>query len=80
VADAKRYVTLRIQSWRLRADGLKESVTDGAGSRRVAAVELEDSSTVRSRAETRHRQSSVTLGKAEYVERQSLDALDRMRH
>jgi membrane associated rhomboid family serine protease len=64
VADAEEYVRLRSESWRLRAQGLREA-------------DPREGSVERRRAEERHAASAATLGKAEGRERAALEALHR---
>jgi len=73
VADAEEYARLRTESWRLRAEGLRQTGAQAAGADR------ESGGSARLRAESRHAASVVTLGKAEGRERASLEALERIR-
>jgi rhomboid protease GluP len=76
VADAKEYVQLRYESWRLRAEGLRRTA---APPRRDASGAGLPDSTWRHRAETEHRVTQVMLGRAEGTERASLEALRRLK-
>jgi membrane associated rhomboid family serine protease len=67
VADATQYVTLRRESWRLRAAGLRK------------INERSNTITPAARAEARHRANNSMLGKAEECERESLEALERIK-
>jgi membrane associated rhomboid family serine protease len=77
VADAEDYFRLRFESWRLRADGLRK--TDKLTPRADARSEPVSSASSRLRAEAQHRTNLLTLGKAEGVERESLQALNKIR-
>jgi membrane associated rhomboid family serine protease len=75
VAEAEEYLRLRSESWRLRAEGLREA--SGASRRQTRMpITLEAS---RLRAEAQHRASSLALGKAEGTERASLEVLQRLK-
>jgi membrane associated rhomboid family serine protease len=74
VAEARRYLTLRTESWRVRANSLRDTAGGGARFRGEHGDEPE----VRERAEERHRLSAKAFGKAETLERESLAALDHL--
>ncbi|MGE5244207.1 MAG: rhomboid family intramembrane serine protease [Betaproteobacteria bacterium] len=74
VADARQYLQLRSQSWRLRATGLRAEGTPVNAS----SVGRGSNVTFREWAEARHHSTQRTLGKAEEAERASLQALDRL--
>ncbi len=76
VADAREYLRLRSESWRLRADGLRDA---GGPAPDVARVADASSADRRAAAEARHRATTRTLGQAESTERESLATLDRIR-
>jgi membrane associated rhomboid family serine protease len=71
VAGAEEYVRLRSESWRLRAEGLRtaNTVPKTAKTERAANVQ----------AEARYRATMRTLGQAEATERESLEALQKIR-
>jgi membrane associated rhomboid family serine protease len=77
VAAAEDYFRLRCESWRLRAEGLRKS--DTLTPRADPKSEPVSNVSWRVRAEAQHRSSVLTLGKAEGMERESLEALDRIR-
>jgi membrane associated rhomboid family serine protease len=77
VADAEDYFRLRLESWRLRAEGLRK--TDMLTPRADARKEPVSNASWRLRAEAQHRTSLLTLGKAEGMERESLEALHRIK-
>jgi hypothetical protein len=62
VAQAQAYLTLRSESWRLRAESLRERQSDGG----------------RARAEADYRASLARRGKADAAERSALEALDSL--
>jgi hypothetical protein len=66
LADAREYLRLRIESWQLRADGLR-------------TAENAASDPDRMRAKTQYRASTITLSRAEEAERASLRVLQRVR-
>jgi len=76
VAAAEDYFRLRFESWRLRAEGLRR--TDPLTPRADPKREPVSSESWRLRAEAQHRASMLTLGKAEGIERESLEALHRI--
>ena len=72
VADAREYIRLRSESWRLRAAGLRSAAslpTDPRGAL--------DADEFRSRATARYRATTLTLGRAESAERAALETLQR---
>jgi hypothetical protein len=72
VADAREYIRLRSESWRLRAAGLRSAAslpTDARGAL--------DADEFRSRATARYRATTLTLGRAESAERAALETLQR---
>jgi hypothetical protein len=77
VAAAEDYFRLRFESWRLRAEGLRKSDTHTPQA--DPRKEPVSSESWRLRAEAQHRASVLTLGKAEGMERESLEALHRIR-
>lgn len=78
LADAREYLRLRTESWRLRAEGLRKA--PGAAGRETAASNSpESSAAARARAQARHRANMNTFGRAEGMERVSLAALARIR-
>jgi membrane associated rhomboid family serine protease len=77
VAAAEDYFRLRFESWRLRAEGLRK--TDGLTPRGDGRTEPASNENSRRRAETQHKANMLTLGRAEGMERESLEALHRMR-
>lgn len=62
VAQAREYVTLRAESWRLRAESLRERQSDAG----------------RSRAEADYRASLTRRGRADAAERSALEALQSL--
>jgi hypothetical protein len=78
VDDAREYLRLRSESWRLRAAALRES---GAPPPVVARAHGEGDSAAafRARAAARYRSSTLTLGRAETAERAALETLERLR-
>ncbi len=75
VADAREFLRLRGESWRLRADALRRTST-------VQRRTPEDSASAgwRLQAEARFRKNNTAMGNAESAERASLDAFERVRH
>ena len=69
VADARIYLRRRVEGWQLRADGLRKIAS--LMSRRVADTRV--------RVHERYTADMLTLGKAETLERQALDALERVK-
>jgi membrane associated rhomboid family serine protease len=74
VADARAYLRLRTQSWRLRAKGLRE---EGAPLDPRSAGPMSEAA-FRTKAEAQHRSTARTLGEAEGAERASLETLKRL--
>jgi len=74
VADAREYLRLRRDSWRLRADAIRRTST-------VPKRTAEDSAGAawRLQAEARFRKNMSAVGNAESAERASLDAFERVR-
>lgn len=73
VQGAEEYLRLRVQSWQLRSEWLRQmSVT---AVREVRGDDPASSATSRARAEAQHRSTSRMLGRAETAERASLDVL-----
>jgi membrane associated rhomboid family serine protease len=77
VAEAKEYVRLRSQSWRLKAEGLRKAGTPTV--RKSSRTELESDASWRLRAESQYRTNMTTFAKAESAERASLAALERIK-
>jgi hypothetical protein len=77
VADAKEYVRLRSESWRLRSEGLRK--TSVPARREAGKKDRPSNESPRARAEAQHRASMMTMGKAEGTERASLEALQRIK-
>jgi rhomboid protease GluP len=77
VTSAQEYLRLREESWRLRAEGLRNIMasTKPRPSRKAPIVDENP----QVRAEALHRTNVATLGKAEATERASLEALERIR-
>jgi len=75
VAEAREYLRLRRESWRLRADALRRTTT-------VQRKAPEDSGDAgwRLQAEARFRKNMNAMGNAESAERASLEAFERVRH
>jgi len=73
VADARDYLRMRIESWRLRAQGLRESA-------QTASADARDAATYRDRVSTRHRNASLMLGRAESAQRTALETLQRIQN
>jgi hypothetical protein len=74
VSNAREYVRLRCQSWRLRADALRRSDT----ALRRAKVGTADAHS-RLAAEARFRSNAIARGNAEGAERASLDMFQRIK-
>ena len=76
VTNAQEYLRLREESWRLRAEGLRNIMasTKPRASRKAQVVDENP----QVRAEALHRTNVATLGKAEATERASLEALSRL--
>ena len=72
VADAREYIRLRCESWRLRAAGLRGA--DAAGTARDG---MDGDSGFHARAAARYRSTTLTFGRAESAERKALEALQR---
>lgn len=75
VHDAEEYVRLRQESWRLRAESLRNIE---AIPQRETAEDPASNARSRVRAETQYRKSLMTLANAEGAERRSLEALHRL--
>jgi len=75
VAEAREYLRLRRESWRLRVDALRRTTT-------VQRKAPEDSGDAgwRLQAEARFRKNMTAMGNAESAERASLEAFERVRH
>jgi membrane associated rhomboid family serine protease len=71
VDDAREYIKMRIESWRLRSQGLWES-------QQTATVDVQDAAAYRDKVSTRHRRASLTLGRAESTQRAALEILNRV--
>jgi len=77
VDDAKEYVRLRSDSWRLKAEGLRKAVAPTV--RKSTRTELESDASWRLRTESQYRTNMTTFAKAEGAERSSLAALERIK-
>ncbi|HUC76939.1 MAG TPA: hypothetical protein VMS04_16675, partial [Vicinamibacterales bacterium] len=77
VDDAKEYVRLRSDSWRLKAEGLRKAVAPTV--RKSTRTELESDASWRLRTESQYRTNMTTFAKAEGAERASLAALERIK-
>ena len=77
VDDAKEYVRLRSDSWRLKAEGLRKAVSPTV--RKSTRTELESDTSWRLRTESQYRTNMTTFAKAEGAERASLAALERIK-
>jgi membrane associated rhomboid family serine protease len=75
LVNAEEYLRLRRESWRLRADGLRKT---HAIAKADPKHPVNDASS-RLRAEAQYRANIVTLGKAEGAERESLEALQKIK-
>jgi len=75
LTDARRYLRLRIVSWTLRAQSLRESEVVEASPKSTGA---DPAAVFRARATARHRASELTRGKAESAEREALEIIDRL--
>jgi membrane associated rhomboid family serine protease len=75
VANAEEYLRLRRESWRLRADGLRKTHAFAKGDPKHP---VNDTSS-RLRVEAQYRANVVALGKAEGAERESLEALQKIK-
>jgi hypothetical protein len=77
VADAEEYVHLRVESWRLRAQALRQA---GAIPDRDARLTgLSADAAWRARAEAQHTANMATFGSSESAERAAQQALQRIR-
>jgi membrane associated rhomboid family serine protease len=75
IADARHYLRLRIDSWTLRVESLREP----AGPPDTVRVASGDTAAAfRARAQARHRASGLSRGRAEAAEREALDAFARI--
>ena len=74
VVDAREYLRLRAESWRLQAQGLRDA---GATPPSTPAGQ-NGASTFRAQAEKLHRATTRTLGNAESRAREALVVLDRL--
>jgi len=77
IADAKEYLRLRYDSWKLRAEGLRR--TAAPLRRERSDVGMAADARWRDRAATEHRATQLMLGRAEGTERASLEALARLK-
>ena len=77
LAEAKNYVRLRSESWRLKAEGLRK--TSALTVRKSSRTEIESDASWRLRAESQFRTNMTTLAKADSTERASLAALERIK-
>jgi membrane associated rhomboid family serine protease len=77
VADAEEYLRLRSESWRLRVEELRKAGT--VAPRDAKRMDQASDANWRLRAESEHRANIRTLGKAEGMERASLEALQRIK-
>jgi rhomboid protease GluP len=75
MADAREYLRLRSESWRLRVQGLRLTGTSVRG---AAKSDGDSDMAFRTRAQTLYQSTLGTLGKADGVERASLEALSRV--
>lgn len=75
LADAREYLRLRIESWQLRARGLREV---GVSLREVSSRQSDSEASIRVRAEARNRSTQQTLSIAEGREHDALQLLDRL--
>ena len=77
IDDATVYVQKRTEGWKLRVDGMRKS----QDTPRSANTGTEPGSDARwrNRAEAQHRANLKILGRAESAERESLDALERLK-
>jgi hypothetical protein len=76
LGEAERYLQLRTELWRLRAEGLRKSKTPSG--RPTDRSEPTSGANWRVRAEAQHKADLLTLGKAEAIERASLEVLHRI--
>ncbi|PWT86693.1 MAG: hypothetical protein C5B57_00600 [Blastocatellia bacterium] len=76
LADAEQYLQLRSESWRLRAEVLRNDKIQSGRNAERGQPAIEENSRVR--AEARHTKSMLMSGKAESTERASLEALYRI--
>ena len=75
VDDAREYLRLRSESWRLRAQALRDSAAPLPSGPRGTP---QDDVAFRTRANARHRATGLTLGRAESTERAALEKLQRV--
>jgi len=71
VDDAREYIRARIESWQLRAQGLRESA-------QTPFTDARDAAAYRDRVSALHRSASLTLGRAERAQRTALESLHRI--
>ncbi|HZT77295.1 MAG TPA: rhomboid family intramembrane serine protease [Vicinamibacterales bacterium] len=74
LADAHHYLQLRVDSWTLRAQSLREPL----GPPEPVHTGDDDATAFRVRAQARHRATSVARGKAEAAEHAALEAFARL--
>ena len=77
VADARAYLRLRIESWKLRAQSLRDSVAPAVQTPRVEPG-ADPAAVLRASAQARHRSNSLVRGRAEAAEREALETLNRI--
>jgi rhomboid protease GluP len=75
VADARHYLSLRIDSWTLRIQSLREPAGPPD---QVRVTDGDQAAAFRARAQARHRASGLSRGRAEAAEREALDAFARI--
>lgn len=75
IADARHYLSLRIDSWTLRIQSLHEPAGPPEP---VRAADGDSAAAFRARAQARHRATGLSRGRAEAAEREALDAFARI--
>jgi rhomboid protease GluP len=77
LATAQEYVHLRIESWKLRADGIRKINYQASGKMKREADESDVA--WRRRSQTQYLSNARVLGKAEGAERAALQTLERIK-
>jgi len=75
MADAREFLRLRSDSWRLRAQGLRLTAKSVRGARKS---DSDSDMAFRQRAQAQYQSTLLTIGKADGAERASLEAFNRL--
>ncbi len=75
IADARRYLRLRIDAWTLRSLSLREP---SGAPEPVRVADGDSAAAFRARAQARHRSTALSRGRADAAERQALEAFARI--